>query len=645
LKISSIHIYNSAGQLRSLPLKTNGLNVITGRSSTGKSALSEIVEYCMGRSTFNVPVGVIQDHVAWYAVVYQFDGEQVFIGKPTPKDGGRSCSTVMVRRGETIEVPSYDELATNDDDTGVEVLLSRLLGIPENLTDVADKHSRVSFDANVKHTYYYLFQKQGFVTSKDQLLYRQNEDYQPQAIKDTFPILFGVTSHDRFVLEAELRELQRNLRLKHKLLDQASREKEVFAEKALALLAEAQSVGITSTTQDLSEDSTVDKLRRAVEWRPTSVPEDDGSLITKHEGELSQLREDRTHIRRSIDSAQKYANRANEFEHEAFEQRERLASIKLLPRKQDGEWQWPFAEENLQLDTPISKALISELESLDHEMKALTTERPKLEAYLVEQEGAISELTHRIQLKEGELAAAIATSELVAEMGSQNNAAARVVGRISLFLENIVSDERLAELQREASRLSRQVKAIEEKIGLDDQADRLSSVLNGVSANISKYVSALGGEFGAFPTRFDLNRLTLVFDRPDRPIYMNQTGGGENHLSYHLGALLSLHRFAAKGSHPIPRFLMIDQPTQVYFPSETSYKAAGGSVEDTEKDADMEAVRKLFQVLYDFVETEVPGFQIIVTEHANLRDQWYQDALVENPWTKPPALVPEDWIS
>ena len=144
--------------------------------------------------------------------------------------------------------------------------------------------------------------------------------------------------------------------------------------------------------------------------------------------------------------------------------------------------------------------------------------------------------------------AASVTSELVAEMGSQNNAAARIVGRISLFLESIVSDERLAELHREASRLSRQVKAIEEKIGLDDQADRLSSVLNGVSANISTYVSALGGEFGAFPTRFDLNRLTLVFDRPDRPIYMNQTGGGENHLSYHLGALLSLHRFAAKGT-------------------------------------------------------------------------------------------------
>ena len=317
----------------------------------------------------------------------------------------------------------------------------------------------------------------------------------------------------------------------------------------------------------------------------------------------------------------------------------------MKPRDQNGDWQWPFSEPNLRLDTPIAAALIAELASLDSEMSALTTERPQLEAYLAEQERCIDDLNDSIQLKESELAAAIATSELVAEMGSQNNAAAKVVGRISLFLENIVPDERLSELKDEATRLSRKIKAIEGKIGLDDQSDRLSSVLNGVSANISTYVSALGGEFGAYPTRFDLNRLTLVFDRPDRPIYMNQTGGGENHLSYHLAALLSLHRFAAKGNHPIPRFLMIDQPTQVYFPSETSYKTADGSIADTEKDADMEAVRRLFQLLYDFVEKEVPGFQIIVTEHANLRDKWYQDALVEDPWTKPPALVPDEWIS
>ena len=73
MKIRSIHIYSHDGQRRDLQFKVDGLNVITGRSSTGKSALSEIIEYCMGRSSFNVPEGVIRDKVAWFAVIYQFE--------------------------------------------------------------------------------------------------------------------------------------------------------------------------------------------------------------------------------------------------------------------------------------------------------------------------------------------------------------------------------------------------------------------------------------------------------------------------------------------------------------------------------------------------------------------------------------------
>lgn len=66
--------------------------------------------------------------------------------------------------------------------------------------------------------------------------------------------------------------------------------------------------------------------------------------------------------------------------------------------------------------------------------------------------------------------------------------------------------------------------------------------------------------------------MTIIFDRTDRPVPMSRTGGGENHLAYHLSALLALHLFASKNNCPIPQFLLIDQPTQVYFPSEKIYR-------------------------------------------------------------------------
>ena len=166
MKIKSIHIYSHDGQRRDLEFKVNGLNVITGRSSTGKSALSEIIEYCMGRSTFNVPEGVIRDKVAWFAVIYQFPHEQVMIAKPTPNKGGASCSTAMQRRGAQLATPTFEQLVVNTDDDAVVTLLSRLLGIPENRTDVAIEHSRDSYDANIKHTYYYLFRSRASLPTR-----------------------------------------------------------------------------------------------------------------------------------------------------------------------------------------------------------------------------------------------------------------------------------------------------------------------------------------------------------------------------------------------------------------------------------------------------------------------------------------------
>lgn len=645
MKIRSIHIYSHDGQRRDLCFKTHGLNVITGRSSTGKSALSEIIEYCMGRSSFNVPEGVIRDKVAWFAVVYQFENEQVLVAKPTPPGGGASCSTAMLRRGTQLQAPEFNDLAVNNDDDSIVELLSRLLGIPENRTDVALEHSRDSYDANVKHTMYYLFQKQGLVANKDQLFYRQNEQYHPQTIRDTLPILLGVSSHNRYELESGLRTAQRDLKINSKQLEQARDAIDTSHEQAIRLFSEARTVGVISNVDGHSNaNGIIDALRSALLWKPETVPDDDGSRISLLEDELSQLRQDRRDAQTRIDAARQFAKRAGGYESEAAEQIDRLASIKALPRNPDsGEWQWPFSERNLALESPVAAVLLNELESLDRELRIATGQRPKLEAYLTELAAKADGIAGAIKQKEAELSAAISANEVIAQMGTRSNAAARVVGRISLFLETLLPNEDLARLEAENRRLNNKVKQLEEQIGADDSNERLASILNNISAHVSRYIEKFDAEFSPYPARLNLPQLTLIFDRPERPVPMGRTGGGENHLAYHLSALLALHLFAAQNNRPIPRFLLIDQPTQVYFPSEQVYKDADGSVQKTEADADLNAVRRLFELLLKFTQEDAPGFQLIVTEHANLRDEWFQEALVEQPWTKPPALVPEDW--
>ena len=79
------------------------------------------------------------------------------------------------------------------------------------------------------------------------------------------------------------------------------------------------------------------------------------------------------------------------------------------------------------------------------------------------------------------------------------------------------------------------------------------------------------------------------------------------------------------------------------FSGEQIYIEADGFAQTTVKDADPDAVRRLFELLLKFAQEGIQGFQLIVTEHANQREHWFQDALIEEPWRKLLALVPSDF--
>lgn len=68
-RIRALHLYGrQVDKVRTLNFRTDGLNIITGGSATGKSALIEIIDYCLASRSFNVPTGVIRRMVRMYAL-------------------------------------------------------------------------------------------------------------------------------------------------------------------------------------------------------------------------------------------------------------------------------------------------------------------------------------------------------------------------------------------------------------------------------------------------------------------------------------------------------------------------------------------------------------------------------------------------
>ena len=104
---------------------------------------------------------------------------------------------------------------------------------------------------------------------------------------------------------------------------------------------------------------------------------------------------------------------------------------------------------------------------------------------------------------------------------------------------------------------------------------------------------------------------------------------------------MSLAKWFIEQGRPVGRFIFFDQPTQAFFPADAG---DSGSLEDIQKDEDRQTVRQIFRWLEDVVQTLNPGLQVIVTDHADIDEPWYQDCIRDEKWRGDKALIPSHWI-
>jgi len=648
IQIRSVVLYNRDGAIREVKFNPGAVNVITGRSLTGKSAIIEIVDYCLGRSSFTVPEGVIRESVAWYAVVFRLgDGSEVMVAKPAPAPQAISQSQCYFEVATTITLPGLHELKASSNDDAVSAALSKRIDITPNLHVPPPTSSRDELEADIRHTTYYLFQDQGLVASKDLLFHRQGEEYISQTIKDTLPYFLGAVNPERVKLEHELRLASRRLKLAQRNLRESESISVERLRRGQGLVAEAQQVGVLSG--DVSLNSTEEirtALARALRWVPTTTPPLAQDKVTQLRSDVDEHRERFRALQGQIEAAEAFERESSRYTTEAGEQRSRLQSIQVF-RNLDGPHRCPICSSELKTEFSSVVALSDSLRRLDSDLTFVERERPRLREYI---DGLKSEREAvRQQIAETEFAfqAAVSEQEAADELRDANSRAARVVGRVSLYLETVQSFDENSDLKAALEKAESEVRRIELLLSDDAEEEVLTSALNRISVSMTQSAKDLQLEFQNWPYRFDINHLTVMADRPGRAIPMQRMGGGKNWLGCHLITLISLHRLFVQEQRPVPAFLILDQPSQVYFPSLQDYKALLGTTEETVRaDADLDAVRRMFDLLFALCHSLTPNFQIIVLEHANLPDQSFQDALAEQPWSGigDHALVPETWI-
>lgn len=220
----------------------------------------------------------------------------------------------------------------------------------------------------------------------------------------------------------------------------------------------------------------------------------------------------------------------------------------------------------------------------------------------------------------------------------------RFIGKMEQALKVLKASEGDPVLATEVVELKARMEEL--RMGLSDSSarERQKAALARVSATMARLLPRLDSERPNDPVELNVDDLTIrVTGTSGRSDFLWEIGSGANWLSYHVAAMLALHElFLSMKASPVPSLLVLDQPSQVYFPRTLAKEAKEGD-DPTLDDEDVAAVRKVFETLAAATKAS-KGFQILVLDHAGAGVWGDIDVHVVEEWRDGRALVPLGWL-
>ncbi|MBF0555842.1 MAG: DUF3732 domain-containing protein [Nitrospirae bacterium] len=641
-QILDIVLYEYSGKRRNLSLRPGQLNIITGASKTGKTALIEIIDYCLGSHSCNIPDGIIRKTVEWVGVRLQVIGGQAFIARKLPAGIKTSSEKIYYDIQTDIELPEHSDLRQTTNSEALEDLLSTHAGIGENINEPPLGQTRAPSSANIRHTLFFCFQQQAELVSSKQLFHKQSEQFIPQKIKDVIPYFLGVVDDDYVARKEELRRLKQQLRELKKGLYEHEAIKGVGISPAHKLLSEAQEIGlyIAGSLPD-SWNGCVEALKN-VQSRPVEPEEEilaEGETFEYLHKERTVLTDELLKTREQLKSAKALITDKDGYFRELNAHLTRLKCIHLFDIEKKETYSCPLCQAQLKEQIPAISELKKSVQKLEKQIPTVVERSPQMKQ-------VVRKFYERLEITKQKLRENRESLEFVQTFNTKLRTIrdrvlrrAYVLGRIGLYLESLPNLEDNSDLNIEINILADRISVIETELRNKIDQERLKSILSSINQDMNSWAKKLKLEHSESTLRLDIKHLTVVADTDDGPIPMENMGSGENWVGCHLIAHFALHKWFVQGNRPLPRFLFIDQLSQVYFPAEKDFD---GSMEDIQ-DEDREAVVRMYNLALDVVKGLAPNLQIIMTDHADIKEQWFQDCVIER-WRDDKKLVPLSWI-
>ncbi len=637
--IHEIGVIDKQGNKHPVNFK-NGLNVVTGKSSTGKSALIEIFDYCFGSSENTIPKGVITSSAAIYYVGLAVNNQDMVIAR-----NPEITSKAFFRRVETFN--SGDIVRDYFNSSYFRPLDEFKKHIRDFFLDIDDVDESLAAKANrrfnqkaptpsVRSFSSFMLQHQNLVANKHALFYRFDEkEKRDQAIEHT-KIFLGLVDQQFFHLSQEKERLGADIRSLERQKETNKRISESYKQNIGPVLVQLFAL-MGFKDQPLSLEKVLlhpqdakDKLDVIIV--PEKINPNSDAIIQRYNqlklernkktAELRKLQSQTDSIKKHIREEKRFVDNIKQFglpEHVHIS-----ASV------------CPFCHTEQDTLRQSAERLKQAITKVSGNLAQARPMKAKFESLMVQTNRNIEDVKSALFELNKQITEIEKTEKQLAEQKSLYESILMQKARLFSLLDTInMADD--AVLDRQIKDLRKEIKDITDKL----DKYNVQKGLENASAKINEYMKDIGNRFDfeasykpinlhfSFET-FDLYHLTSENEK----IYLRSMGSGANWLYCHVTLFLALHKYFAElgDKCAIPSILFIDQPTQVYFPNfnrdifdsfeeQKSQETDQRTDKERTIDEDIKAVENLFSQLAIYCnELQLKnGFspQIIVTDHAD----------------------------
>lgn len=638
--IHEIGVIDKTGKKHPVNFK-KGLNVVTGKSSTGKSALIEIFDYCFGSSENTIPKGVITASATIYYVALSIKEQNIVIGR-NPALSGKA----FFRRTELF---SSDMVQENYFDTSyflpLEQFKKHLTNFFVDIDDVDESlvaRANRRFNAkaatpSIRSFSSFILQHQNLVANKHALFYRFDEKEKRDQAIDHTKIFLGLVDQKYFLLSQEHERLTIDIKRLERQKETNKRTSESFTKNVGPVLNQLYAMmgfndaPLTLQTVLRSPPDAKHRLDKII------VPEKINYNSDASTQRYNQLKSERTAKTAELRKLQRQATSITKNIQEEVRFVENFSQF--------------VSPEHVHISASVCPFCRTEKNTLPESAEKLKQAITKVSGNLAQArpmkakfESSLAGVNRSIELVDKELTGLNQQIDIIEKTEKE------LIERKSLYETILMEKAKLfaildtlnmaddAELEKQIRNLNANLKGIDRDMkkynvqkGLEEAADK-----------VNQYMAEIGGHFDfedsydPINLRFSFETFDLYHLQGEEKIYLRSMGSGANWLYSHVTLFLALHKFFAElgDDCAIPSIIFFDQPTQVYFPnfnrdnSETFEEQKSREAEQRRQadvthdvDDDIRAVENLFSRLSAYCNEleRNNGFspQIIVTDHAD----------------------------